>query len=132
MVKFNCCGTQPTEDCSINASDDAADDSQANIFETTKAKRPKLPLQLNKQKKKVLSPSSRFNITLSDAEIEKSAKGYIPKNTSQSTSWAVRVFTQWVEQRNKRTGNTYPVDLLEKAYSPTIICECLQRFISEN
>ena len=46
------------------------------------AKRLKLPLRLNKQKKKVLSLSSQFNTTLSDAEIEKSLKGYIPKNTS--------------------------------------------------
>ena len=78
----NCCGNPPTEDCGTSPSDDVADDSQANIFEATKAKRPKLPLQLNKQKKIVLSPSSRFKATLSDAEIEKSAKGYIPKNTS--------------------------------------------------
>ena len=131
MVEFNCCGTQPTEDCGTSPSDEAANDSQANTFETTKAKRLKLPLQLNKQKKKVLSPSSRFNTTVSDAEIDKSSKGYIPKNTSRSTSWAVRVFTQWVEQRNKRMGSTYPLDLLEKAYDPSIICECLQRFVSE-
>ena len=88
----------------------------------------KLPLHL---KKKVLSPSSRFNITVSDSEIEKSSKGYIPKNTSRSTSWAVRVFTQWIEQRNKHMEITYPLDLLEKAYGHSIICECLQRFVSE-
>ena len=84
MVEFNCCGTQPTEKGTSQSHD--TDDSQANIFETSKAKRQKLPLHLNKEKKKALSPSSRFNITVSDAEIEKSSKGYIPKNTSRSTS----------------------------------------------
>ena len=68
------------EDCGTSPSDDTADDSQAtdDIFETTT--------------KKVLSPSGWFNNTMSDPAIEKSLKGL----------WAVRVFTQWVEQRNKR------------------------------
>ena len=114
----NCYETRPMEG-STSRSDDMV---------SPKAKRQKLPLHL---KKKVLSPSSRFNITVSNAEIEKSSKGYIPKNTSRSTSWAVHVFTQWMEQRNKCMEFTYPFYLLEKAYGHSIICECLQRFVSE-
>ena len=57
----------------------------------------------------MLSPCSHFDVTVSNAEIEKSSKGNIPKNTSRSTSWALRVFTQWIEQRNKRMEITYPL-----------------------
>ena len=68
---------------------------------------------------------------MSNAEIEKSLKGCVPKNTSRSNSWAVRVFNQWIEQQNKRMDATYPLDLLEKEYDPSVISECLQRFVSE-
>jgi len=44
------------------------------------AKAPKMSLQLHKQKKKVLSPSSSFNNTVSTEEIDKSSKECIPKN----------------------------------------------------
>ena len=76
------------------------------------AKAPKMSLQLHKQKKKVLSPSSRFNKTVSTEEIHKSSKGCIPQNTACATSWAVRVFKQWVEQHNKRMDISNPIDLL--------------------
>ena len=53
-------------------------------------------MQLHKDKKKVLSPSSRFNTTVSNKGVSQSSKGFIPKNTSRSKSWAVRVYKQWV------------------------------------
>ena len=62
MVEFNCSGMRPMEG-STSQSDDVVSPT---------AKRQKLPLHF---KKKVLSPSSRFNIIVSDAEIEKSPKG---------------------------------------------------------
>ena len=78
MVEYNCCGTQqPTkEDCSISQSDMLDSARQIIIFETpiSEAKRQKLPLHLNK---KVLSPSRRFNTTVSDAEIEKSRQHFM-------------------------------------------------------
>ena len=101
------------------------DDSQD--FETDTMKRQKLSVQLNKQPKKALSPSSHFNTTVSNVEIQR----LHPKNTSCNTSWAVHIFTQWIEQRNKCTEITYSNDLLEKAYNPIIIFDCLQWFVSE-
>ena len=130
MVDYNCCGTRPIQDDILSQSHDADDSEDFEIVRST-AKKQKLSLHLSKERKKVLSPSSRFNTTVSDAEVEKSSKGCVPKNTSRSTSWAVRVFNQWIEQRNKRMDATYPLDLLEKEYDPSVISECLQRFVSE-
>ena len=100
-------------------------------FWTITAKKQKLSLHLSKERKKVLSPSSQFNTTVSDVEVEKSFKGYVPKNISCSTCWAVCVFNQWIEQQNKCMNTTYPLDLLEKEYNPSVISECLQQFLSE-
>ena len=130
MVDYNCCGTRSIQDDVLSQSHDVDDSEDFEIVRST-AKKQKLSLHLSKERKKVLSPSSRFNTTVSDAEVEKSSKGCVPKNTSRSTSWAVRVFNQWIEQRNKRMDATYPLDLLEKEYDPSVISECLQRFVSE-
>ena len=78
-----------------------------------------------------LSGSDRFNTTLSAEEIEKSSKGVVPPNTASSTNWAVRVFLEWVKQRNRCGGEVYPIDLLDNPYPCNVLCECLQRFVSE-
>jgi len=43
-------------------------------------------------KKPVLSPTSHFNIIADEKQIEKSSKGFIPKNTNKSTSCAICTF----------------------------------------
>ena len=73
----------------------------------------------------VLLGSDRFNTTLSAEEIEKSSKGFVPPNTASSTNWAVRVFLEWVKQRNECGGEVYPIDLLDKPYPCDVLCECL-------
>ena len=67
MTNFNCCGTQDL-DFSENDED----------FECPPEKRRKLSLSKGK---KVLSPSSRFNTTVTE-KINTLSKGYVPKNTA--------------------------------------------------
>ena len=40
-------------------------------------------------------------------------RGYVPKNTSKSTDWAVRVFKAWREQRSEEIDEKCPDNLLE-------------------
>ena len=135
LPEYNCCGTmekggsmaQMKRQKPSNVDGEEGDD---NDFETKKAK---LSLAKGKENKKrqVLSLSKRFNVTLTESEVIKSSKGVIPANTARSTSWAMRVFHEWVTQRNKRTKEKYPADLLDKPYSTQTISECLQRFVAE-
>ena len=37
----------------------------------------------------------RFDFTLSDDDFDDISKTYVPSNTKSSTSWAVRVFSEW-------------------------------------
>ena len=59
----------------------ASQQSAENDSDTNKptAKAPKMSLQLHKQKKIVLSPSSRFNKTVSTEEIDKSSRQTLPQ-----------------------------------------------------
>ena len=108
MAEFNCCGTEK------------------EMSEEPEKKRMKLSL-----KRKVLSPSSRFNETVTEDIIEQSSKGIIPKSTAKATSWAVRTFSDWITQRNKRNSEVFPSDLFDKPYPIDIMSSCLQRFVSE-
>jgi len=120
MTDFNCCGS--------------GTDSPVNDYsKEPEAKKKKLSLSTKKPPKKPfpLSGSDRFNTTISAQEIEKSSKGFIPANTSSSTNWDVRVFLEWLRQRNKHASEVYPIDLLNKPYPCDILCECLQQFVSE-
>ena len=108
-------------------------DSQENGDDDFQPPMKKGKLSLAKGKKKVLSPSKRFNHTVTSDEIEQQSKGFVPKNTSRSTEWAYRTFKQWLENRNKLPSieRIYPHDILERAYDADILCGCLQRFVSE-
>ena len=103
LPEWDCCGTQGLLERVQSKEADGINPTFKLVRtvydgDSTKpmAKKQKLSLQLHKEKKKVLSPSSRFNTTVSNEEIDKSLKG---KSTSRSTSWAVCVYKQWVEQR---------------------------------
>ena len=136
LPEWDCCGTQGLlETVQSKEADGVNPTSESlrtvnNDDTTPMVKKQKLSLQLQKEKK-VLSPSSRFNTTVSNEEVNKSSKGCIPKNTSCSTSWTVRVYKQWIEQRNKCMDVAFPTDLFEKNYDTEIICDCLQRFVSK-
>ena len=121
MVDIDCCGVKNKLDNQENRDDDFQPPMK-------KGKR-----SLAKGKKKVLSPSKRFNNTVTPDEIEQQSKGFVSKNTSRSTEWACKTFKQWLENRNKLPSieKIYPDDILERAYDADILCGCLQRFVSE-
>ena len=56
----------------------------------------------------------RFSSPHSPTSMEKICEGYVPKNTSKSTSWALRVFRAWREQRNEHEDDKCPETLLEE------------------
>ena len=105
MSEYNCCGVPPESKHSKQS--------------------------LAKKKALALSPTSRFNVTVTEENTDKSSKGCIPGGTARSTNWAVHTFQQWIKQRNERLPQeVYPVDILQKPYA-TVVCECLQQFVSE-
>ena len=73
---------------------------------------------------------NRFTAPHSPTTMRKICQGYIPPNTSKSTSWAVRVFQSWREQRNKSISELCPEKLLEE---PTVenLNYWLSRFVIE-
>ena len=46
---------------------------------------------------------SRFGRPTTSEELEKSSKGFLPKNTEKNDLWAMRVFQEWVQNRNAET-----------------------------
>ena len=52
-------------------------------------------------------------------------------NTAQSTGWAYRTYQCWARQRNQRCQNQCPIDLFNKTCPPDIICNVLQKFVTE-
>lgn len=121
MVEYNCC-SRPTKAF-------AEDDSEDFVTEVQDSKRKKLSLKSAKRPKPVpLAPSNRFNVTVSEDELAQSSKGWIPTNTARSTGWANQ---SWASQRNKHCEDQCPEDLLDKEYPPSVMCNVLQKFITE-
>ena len=89
-------------------------------------------LSLAKKKALALSPTSRFNITVTEENIDKLSKECIPVGTVRSTNWAVHTFQQSIKQKNERLPQEVdPVDILQKPYATDVVCNCPQRFVSE-
>ena len=55
-----------------------------------------------------------FASPVSPSKINMICRGYVPQNTKKATSWAVRAFEQWRDQRNEKSSEECPSDLLEK------------------
>ena len=72
----------------------------------------------------------RFSSPHSPTSMEKICEGYVPKNTSKSTSWAQRVFRAWREQRNERKDDKCPETLLEEP-QVELLNFWLSRFVME-
>ena len=71
---------------------------------------------------------SRLALPHSPTSLAKICEGYVPSNTTKSTSWALRVFRSWRKQRNKRVAERCPENLLEQ---PVVdrLNYCLSRFV---
>lgn len=124
MVEFDGCGTQKLLSEVENNGDEVENngDEVENDADGGFVKRKKLSLPKGR-KRVALSPSTRFNVTVSDCDIEKLSKGCIPTNTTRSTGWALQMFQQWVTLRNKRSKDVYPSDFIWT--SPTLQIDCV-------
>ena len=80
-------------------------------------------------KRKPLSPSSRFNETVTEDMIEQSSKGIISsrllRHAAKASSWAIRTFSDWITQRNKHNSEVFPSDLFDKPYPRLVACKDL-------
>ena len=67
------------------------------------------------RKTKSRGSKTRFASPVLPERMEEICKGFVPANTKKATTWAVRAFEQWREERNNSScGEMCPVDLLEK------------------
>ena len=71
-----------------------------------------------------------FAPPLSELEMTNVEKGPTVKNTQKCTDWAVRVFSEWCEERNTSEAEKCPADLLDKP-SPEAMNYWLSRFVVE-
>ena len=70
-------------------------------------------LKLPKSKKQSLA--KRFKNQMSDEEMQTIAKGFVPPNRQNNTSWALAVFNEWRLARNmKCTTDKCPEELFEE------------------
>ena len=58
--------------------------------------------------------SSRFSTPRSPSSMTKICEGFIPKNTAKATTWALRVFFAWRNERNRSVDEQCPENLLEE------------------
>ena len=72
----------------------------------------------------------RFASPLSPSKMDTICQCYVPRNTKKATSWAVRAFEQWRDQRNEKSSKECPSDLLEKPTADSLN-RWLPRFVVE-
>ena len=85
---------------------------------------------LKKSKRKSPKKSKRFKPPTSESEMMEITKGFVPENTKKSTTWATRVFKEWVLERNVSAEEQCPVDLVQKP-DPKLLNFWLCRFVTE-
>ena len=75
---------------------------------------PMEPPRKKGKRSKTSSPksSSRFASPVSSPTMRKICKGYVPPNTDKATTWAVRVFNSWRQERDKTSTEKCPESLL--------------------
>ena len=78
--------------------------------------------------KKMTAP--HFASPVSPIKLDTIFQGYVPLNTKKATSWAVRAFEQLRDQRNEKSSEECPSDLLEKPTADSLNCWLL-RFVVE-
>ena len=73
---------------------------------------------------------SRFRSPPKRETMEEICKGFVPANTKKATGWAIGVFNSWWAERNQRSEEKCPAQLLEK---PTVkeLNYWLSRFVVE-
>ena len=88
------------------------------------------PPEKRDRKDHAFSPakSSRFPEPTGSPTMKTICKGYVPRNTDKATSWALRVFNAWRNERNCVSTDKCPENLLE---SPDVgnLNRWLSRFV---
>ena len=105
---------------------DCDDEKENDDFRLLRSKRPKH----GKQR----SEKQRFGDVTSLEELETISKGFVPKNTTKNTKWAVSTFHQWIESRNKRvSAECIDPDILSKPIGDDCrdLCRVLCLFVVE-
>ena len=75
---------------------------------------------------KSLPSAQRFDFA-DDEQLSELSKGLIPENTSKSTKWALKVFSQWRDARNQR----YPDDPVPDDFLSTNDPASLNTYLSK-
>ena len=63
----------------------------------------KKKLSLAKGKKEQLSPKDHFSVVTKEA-LQEDTKAFCPKNMMVNNKWAVKNFSEWIEARQKKSG----------------------------
>ena len=97
------------------------------------AKRPQTSSLKPSSSKENFPPHARrrFNFDVSDEDFEEFTKGYVPRNTMGDTQKCVRLFTEWMSERN----SLFPDDLVPEDILTTkdksLLCKWLCKFCIE-
>ena len=84
-----------------------------------------------KKKISTSQPDFRFDFSIGDDDFETMAKGFCPKNTTASNTWALNNFQLWMRLRNEtKSDNLCPVNILE-CTDPETLSNWLGKFITE-
>ena len=63
--------------------------------------------------KEASTREGQFKAPQSPTKMAKICQGCVPQNTAKCTSWTLRVFQSWCDQRNNSVEEQCPDDLLE-------------------
>ena len=74
----------------------------------------------------------RFASPVLPSKMDTIYRGYVPPNTKKATSWAVRAFEQWRDQRNEKSKFAPHCDLLSFSISHILENVCIAQDILEN
>ena len=93
--------------------------------------RKHLCLSLKKKKEPLKEANARFASPTKKEVFDAASEGVVPTNTRSNTKWAVKTFTEWMEQRNERVAeDPIPHDIL-KLTEAAPVCKFMRLFVLE-
>ena len=60
------------------------------------------------------APPTCFAVPLSDDAVKEARKAAVPKTTQKDTLWCIRLWNEWRKERNSRTEEQIPADIIGK------------------
>ena len=87
-----------------------------------------LSLKVEKEGPRIAA-GERFEL-VDVAEVESAKQPIVPANTQKATKWAVGAFEDWVSQRNKRSEEQCPPDVL-MTDDGELLCKWLCVFVTK-